>query len=172
MNGYKARPFLIVDIKELMISSDKLLQAQDLCRYFRLAGPLGPGAALKAVDGVSFDLAAGETLGLVGESGCGKSTLARLILALLPPSRGQVFFTGEELTRLSAERLKAMRRQMQIIFQDPYSSLNPRMTVGHILEEPFVIHGSGDQTGAPGLGGGTAGRGGAERRGAPGPLSP
>ncbi len=126
-----------------MISSEIILQAQDLCRYFRLAGPWGRGPWLKAVDGVSFALAAGETLGLVGESGCGKSTLARVILALLPPSRGQVWFTGEELTRLPRERLKALRRQIQIIFQDPYSSLNPRMTVGHILEEPFVIHGLG-----------------------------
>jgi oligopeptide/dipeptide ABC transporter ATP-binding protein len=128
-----------------MISSEIILQAQDLCRYFRLAGPWGRGPWLKAVDGVSFALAAGETLGLVGESGCGKSTLARVILALLPPSRGQVWFTGEELTRLPGERLKALRRQIQIIFQDPYSSLNPRMTVGHILEEPFVIHGLGSK---------------------------
>ncbi len=128
-----------------MISSEIILQAQDLCRYFRLAGPWGRGPWLKAVDGVSFALAAGETLGLVGESGCGKSTLARVILALLPPSRGQVWFTGEELTRLPRERLKALRRQIQIIFQDPYSSLNPRMTVGHILEEPFVIHGLGSK---------------------------
>ncbi len=128
-----------------MISSEIILQARDLCRYFRLAGPWGRGPWLKAVDGVSFDLAAGETLGLVGESGCGKSTLARVILALLPPSRGQVWFTGEELTRLPGERLKALRRQIQIIFQDPYSSLNPRMTVGHILEEPFVIHGLGSK---------------------------
>ena len=128
-----------------MTSSEILLQVQDLCRYFRLAGPWGRGPVLKAVDGVSFDLAAGETLGLVGESGCGKSTLARVILALLPPSRGQVFFTGEELTRISKERLKAKRRLMQIIFQDPYSSLNPRMTVGHILEEPFVIHSLGSK---------------------------
>ena len=121
----------------------ELLEAQDLSCYFRLAGPWGRGPLLKAVDGVTFSLAAGETLGLVGESGCGKSTLARLILALLPVTRGQVWFAGENLTRLPARRLKALRRQLQIIFQDPYSSLNPRMTVGKILEEPFVIHGQG-----------------------------
>jgi len=125
--------------------SEPLLKAWDLCRYFRLAGPWGRGPVLKAVDGVSFTLAAGETLGLVGESGCGKSTLARLILALLPPTRGQVFFGEDELTHLPKERLKALRRQIQIIFQDPYSSLNPRMTVGHILEEPFIIHDLGDR---------------------------
>jgi oligopeptide/dipeptide ABC transporter ATP-binding protein len=123
--------------------SDILLEVQDLCRSFRLAGPWGWGPLLKAVDGVSFDLAPGETLGLVGESGCGKSTLARLILALLPPTRGRVFFAGEELNKLSSARLKALRRQFQIIFQDPYSSLNPRLTVSQILEEPYVIHGLG-----------------------------
>lgn len=123
--------------------SEILLNTQDLCRYFRLAGPWARGPLLKAVEGVNLALSSGETLGLVGESGCGKSTLARLILALLPPTRGQVYFSGEELTRLPAARLKALRKQIQIIFQDPYSSLNPRMTVGHILEEPFIIHGLG-----------------------------
>jgi len=118
----------------------ELLEAQDLCRYFRLAGPWGRGPVLKAVDGVSFSLAPGETLGLVGESGCGKSTLGRLVLALLPPTRGRIAFAGEDLGRVSKKRLKELRRQIQIIFQDPYSSLNPRMTVGQILEEPYVIH--------------------------------
>jgi oligopeptide transport system ATP-binding protein len=122
-----------------------LLEARNLSRYFRLAGPWGRGPLLKAVDGVNLALFSGETLGLVGESGCGKSTLARLVLALLPPTQGQVFFDGEELTRLAAARLKALRKQFQIIFQDPYSSLNPRMTVGQILEEPFVIHGLGSR---------------------------
>jgi oligopeptide/dipeptide ABC transporter ATP-binding protein len=122
---------------------ETLLETRDLSCSFRLAGPWGRGPLLKAVDGVSFQVASGETLGLVGESGCGKSTLARLILALLAPTRGQVRFAGEDLTRLSAKRLKGFRRQLQIIFQDPYSSLNPRMKVGQILEEPFVIHGLG-----------------------------
>ena len=120
-----------------------LLRTQDLSRAFRLAGPWGGGPVLPAVDGVSFTLAAGETLGLVGESGCGKSTLARLILALMPPSRGQVWFEGEELTRKRGRGLKPFRRRMQIIFQDPYSSLNPRMTVRRILEEPFIVHSLG-----------------------------
>ncbi|MEW6388606.1 MAG: ABC transporter ATP-binding protein [Thermodesulfobacteriota bacterium] len=123
--------------------SETLLETKDLCRYFRLAGPWGKGPLLKAVDGVSFTINSGETLGVVGESGCGKSTLARLLLALLPPTRGQVRFAGEDLFALPKSRLKARRRQMQIIFQDPYSSLNPRLTVRHILEEPYVIHGLG-----------------------------
>jgi oligopeptide transport system ATP-binding protein len=123
----------------------ELLSAQDLSRYFRLAGAWGKGPLLKAVDGVSFSLTPGETLGLVGESGCGKSTLGRLVLALLPPSRGRISFAGEDLGRVSRKRLKELRRQIQIIFQDPYSSLNPRMTVGQILEEPFVIHNLGSR---------------------------
>jgi oligopeptide/dipeptide ABC transporter ATP-binding protein len=123
----------------------ELLSAQDLSCYFRLAGAWGKGPLLKAVDGVSFTLAPGETLGLVGESGCGKSTLGRLVLALLPPTRGRIAFAGEDLGRVSRKRLKELRREIQIIFQDPYSSLNPRMTVGQILEEPFVIHNLGSR---------------------------
>jgi oligopeptide transport system ATP-binding protein len=123
----------------------EIIKAQDLSCYFRLAGAWGKGPLLKAVDGVSFTLTPGETLGLVGESGCGKSTLGRLILALLPPTRGHIVFAGEDLGRVSRKRLKELRRQIQIIFQDPYSSLNPRMTVGQILEEPFVIHNLGSR---------------------------
>src|SRR5665647_1214469 len=115
----------------------ELLEAQDLSCYFRLAGPWGRGPVLKAVDWVSFALTPGETLGLVGESGCGKSTLGRLALALLPPTRGRIVFAGEDLAQVSHKHLKALRRQIQIIFQDPYSSLNPRMTAGQILEEPL-----------------------------------
>jgi peptide/nickel transport system ATP-binding protein len=118
----------------------ELLKAEDLSCHFRLQGPWGRGPLLKAVDGVSFALAPGETLGLVGESGCGKSTLGRLVLGLLAPTAGRVWFTGEDLTGMHRRGLKAMRRQFQIIFQDPYSSLNPRMTVRQILEEPFLIH--------------------------------
>jgi oligopeptide transport system ATP-binding protein len=121
----------------------ELLSAQDLSCYFRLAGTWGKGPLLKAVDGVSFALFPGETLGLVGESGCGKSTLGRLVLALLPPTRGHIVFAGEDLGQVSHKHLKDLRRQVQIIFQDPYSSLNPRMTVGQILEEPFLIHNLG-----------------------------
>ncbi|MFZ2087519.1 MAG: ABC transporter ATP-binding protein [Desulfobaccales bacterium] len=122
---------------------DPLIATQDLCRYFRLAGPWGQGPTLKAVDGVSLTLKEGETLGLVGESGCGKSTLGRVLLALLPPTLGRVLFQGEDLFGLSHQRLKERRRQMQIIFQDPYSSLNPRMTVRQTLEEPYLIHRQG-----------------------------
>ena len=130
----------------------ELLKAEDLCCHFRLQGPWGRGPLLKAVDGVSFTLAPGETLGLVGESGCGKSTLGRLVLGLLAPTAGRVWFTGADLTGMHRRGLKAMRRQFQIIFQDPYSSLNPRMTVRQILEEPFLIHGLGTRDGsaAPG----------------------
>jgi oligopeptide transport system ATP-binding protein len=96
--------------------------------------------AIKAVDGVSFDIVRGETLGLVGESGCGKSTTGRAILQLYRPTAGEVFFEGENLTELKGEQLRRMRRRMQMIFQDPYASLNPRMTVGDIIGEPLVVH--------------------------------
>uniref|UniRef100_A0A7C3Z776 ABC transporter ATP-binding protein n=1 Tax=Desulfobacca acetoxidans TaxID=60893 RepID=A0A7C3Z776_9BACT len=119
---------------------EPLIATQDLCCYFRLAGPWGRGPTLKAVDGVGLTLEEGETLGLVGESGCGKSTLGRVLLALLPPTHGKVWFAGEDLFGLPPQRLKELRRQMQIIFQDPYSSLNPRMTVRQTLEEPYLIH--------------------------------
>ena len=97
--------------------------------------------AVKAVDGVSFDVSRGETLGIVGETGCGKSTTARLLVRLLDPTSGEVRFEGEEIAERKGARLKALHREMQMIFQDPYSSLNPRKTVGSIIAEPFVIHG-------------------------------
>jgi oligopeptide/dipeptide ABC transporter ATP-binding protein len=96
--------------------------------------------AVRAVDGVSFDVFEGETLGLVGESGCGKSTTARLITRLLEPTGGQVLYKGEDISHRSRNDLKPLRRDMQMIFQDPYSSLNPRKTVGSIIGEPFIIH--------------------------------
>ena len=126
--------------------TEPLLATQDLSRYFRLTGPWGRGPVLKAVEGVNLALEEGETLGLVGESGCGKSTLGRLVLALLTPTRGRVWFAGEDLFALSPHRLKELRRQLQIIFQDPYSSLNPRMTIRQTLEEPFVIHRQGNRS--------------------------
>jgi len=96
---------------------------------------------IKAVDGVSFEIRQGETLGLVGESGCGKSTAGRALLQLLPPTAGRVFFEGEDLTKLSGEVLRRKRQRMQMILQDPYASLNPRMTVGDIIGEPLEAHG-------------------------------
>jgi ABC-type glutathione transport system ATPase component len=97
--------------------------------------------AVQAVDGVSFDIYEGETLGLVGESGCGKSTTGRVILQLMAPTEGSVEFQGTELTTLKKSDMRKMRREMQMIFQDPYASLNPRMTVGNIVGEPLAIHG-------------------------------
>src|ERR687885_55147 len=97
--------------------------------------------AVQAVDGVSFDVKRGETLGIVGESGCGKSTTARLLLRLMQPTSGSVKFEGEEIATVKGGRLKELRREMQMIFQDPYSSLNPRKTVGTVIAEPFAIHG-------------------------------
>jgi oligopeptide/dipeptide ABC transporter ATP-binding protein len=98
-------------------------------------------AVVHAVDGVSFELRAGETMALVGESGCGKSTVGRLVLRLLDPTAGKVWFNGEDLTALSPGQLRPRRRELQMIFQDPYSSLNPRMTVEQTLVEPLALHG-------------------------------
>ena len=111
-----------------------LLRVENAVKHF----PAGLGASVKAVDGVSFEIRQGETLGLVGESGCGKSTLARLIGQLIPVTSGRIFLEDLELTRLHGEKLRQQRRQMQFIFQDPFASLDPRMTVGDIIGEPLV----------------------------------
>ena len=120
-----------------------LLQVRGLSKHFPVRrGLFGRVAgAVRAVDGVSFTLEAGQTLGVVGESGCGKSTLARLVLRLIEATAGEVHFDGRDLGALDAATLRAQRRAMQIIFQDPFSSLNPRMTVGRILAEPLHLHG-------------------------------
>ncbi|MDQ2778079.1 MAG: dipeptide ABC transporter ATP-binding protein [Pseudomonadota bacterium] len=120
-----------------------LLQVSKLVKHFPVRqGLFGRAtAAVRAVQDVSFDLAAGQTLGVVGESGCGKSTLGRLVLRLIEPTAGQVVFDGTDLGTLGAAALRERRRAMQIIFQDPYSSLNPRMTVGQTLTEPLRLHG-------------------------------
>ena len=123
---------------------DILLEVKNLKMYF----PVSSGmlfqrtvAHIKAVDDVSFFVKRGETLGLVGESGCGKTTTGRCILQLYKPTGGQVIFEGQNLMELSSRQMRAMRREMQVIFQDPYSSLNPRMTAGNIIGEPLVVHG-------------------------------
>src|SRR5919108_1166933 len=122
---------------------DVLLDVKNLVKHFEVGGGLfgGPRGIVRAVDGVSFTLRRGETLGLVGESGCGKTTTGRCILQLERPTSGQVVFEGRELSALSDAELRPMRRRMQVIFQDPYASLNPRMTVGQILAEPLAVHG-------------------------------
>ncbi len=126
-----------------MAAGDPLIEVRDLVKHF----PIKKGVlisrqvgAVQAVDGVSFDVIEGETLGLVGESGCGKSTTARLLTRLLDPTSGTISFRGEDIASKSRKELKPLRRDMQMIFQDPYSSLNPRKTVGSIIAEPFVIH--------------------------------
>ncbi len=122
--------------------SAPLLKVKDLVKRFPIKGGwLGREVEnVHAVDGVSFDLAAGETLGVVGESGCGKSTTGRCILRLIEPTSGEVWFEGKDVTRAGKEELRALARDMQIIFQDPYASLNPRMTVGAIVGEALIIH--------------------------------
>ncbi|MFN3696229.1 MAG: ABC transporter ATP-binding protein [Pseudobdellovibrio sp.] len=119
-----------------------LLKVDNLVKHFPIYGGLFSKqvASVKAVQNISFELKKGETLGLVGESGCGKSTLGRCLIRLIEPSSGQVYFKGEDITRVDNNRMRDLRKSMQIIFQDPYASLNPRMTIGAILEEPLVIH--------------------------------
>ncbi|MCB5182072.1 ABC transporter ATP-binding protein [Streptomyces antimicrobicus] len=122
---------------------EAILEVTDLVKHY----PLTQGVlfkrqigAVKAVDGVSFALGAGETLGIVGESGCGKSTVARMLVNLERPTAGAITYKGEDITKLSGRALKAVRRNIQMVFQDPYTSLNPRMTVGDIIGEPYEIH--------------------------------
>lgn len=122
--------------------SESLLRAENIVKRFPIHGGLFSKeiAAVKAVQNVSFDIKKGETLGLVGESGCGKSTLGRSLIRLIEPTSGKIFFKNQDITHISGNELRELRKKMQIIFQDPYASLNPRMTVGAILEEPLIIH--------------------------------
>jgi oligopeptide transport system ATP-binding protein len=123
--------------------TDVLLDVRNLVKHFAVGGGLfgGRPGIVRAVDGVSFTLRKGETLGLVGESGCGKTTTGRCILQLEQPTSGQIVFEGRDLTGLDATEMRDVRRRMQVIFQDPYSSLNPRMTIGEMIEEPLAVHG-------------------------------
>ena len=123
-------------------TTSPLLSVRGLAKHFPIkSGLFGkPAGAVRAVDGVSFDVMPGETLGLVGESGCGKSTTGRMILRLIEPTAGSVEFDGIDLVKLSAKEMRKLRRRIQVIFQDPFSSLNPRMTVGAIVREGLTIH--------------------------------
>lgn len=130
-----------------MAENTPLLKVEHLYKEF----PTGSGflagkfskKVVSAVNDISFEIHAGETFGLVGESGCGKSTTGRAIMHLDPPTAGKVYFEGRDVSKMNKKELKAMRREMQFIFQDPYASLNPRMTIGEIISEPMVIHGIG-----------------------------
>jgi oligopeptide transport system ATP-binding protein len=126
---------------------DVLLRVEGLRMWFPITSGLFQRTVghIKAVDGVDFSVIKGETLGLVGESGCGKSTTGRAILQLYRPTEGHVYFGGEELTKMKGDALRRQRRRMQMIFQDPYASLNPRMTVGAIVGEPLEVHGIGNK---------------------------
>src|SRR6185503_17686553 len=118
------------------VVSEALLQVHNLVKHFPVRG-----GVVRALDDVSFEVRRGETLGLVGESGCGKTTTGRCILQLERPTSGRILFEGEDLAALDERALRSVRRRVQVIFQDPYSSLNPRMTVGEILAEPLQVHG-------------------------------
>ena len=128
--------------------SDPLLQVENLQKYFPVTRGLvfqREVGAVKAVDGVNFDVASGETLGVVGESGCGKSTMARCIARLLEPTAGKITFDGRDITHLSRNQMREMRRDMMMVFQDPYASLNARKRVGSIVAEPLDVHSIGTE---------------------------
>lgn len=118
------------------MDNNPLLEVRDLKKHYHVAN----NKVLRAVDGISFQVFAGETLGLVGESGCGKSTTGRLIMRLEEPTAGKILFAGQDLTTLSLKQMRQLRKDIQIIFQDPYSSLNPRMTIRDIVAEPIKVH--------------------------------
>jgi oligopeptide/dipeptide ABC transporter ATP-binding protein len=124
------------------MSNSPILEVKDLVKHFPVGGKSnGKAGVVQAVSGISFSLEAGETLGLVGESGCGKTTAGRTILKLNEPTSGKIIFEGQDITDYKPSRMRAIRAQMQIIFQDPYSALNPRQTIGKIISAPFEIQG-------------------------------
>lgn len=127
----------------MLTQNSELLKVRNLKKYFPVENS---DEVVKAVDDVSFNILAGETLGLVGESGCGKSTIGRCILRLIEPTSGEIIFENKNILKLNKEELRLLRRQMQIIFQDPYSSLNPRLSVYSIVSEPLKIHGIGTES--------------------------
>ncbi len=146
MSSLAAEPRGVMPPQDLHARSapgDEILRVEDLKTHFPIRGGVTRRqvGTVYAVDGVSFTLAAGETLGLVGESGCGKTTTGRTLVKLLEPTHGKVYFKGNDITGLSRSQMKSVRREMQFVFQDPYTSLNPRMTVRSIVTEPLQIHG-------------------------------
>ncbi len=134
-------------MKEMLLMTEVLLKVDNLKKYFPITGGLFGKTVghVKAVDDVSFYVRKGETLGLVGESGCGKSTTGRVLMRLLEATEGKVVFEDQELTSLNSNAMRKMRKEIQMVFQDPFASLNPRHTVEKILEEPLIVHGIGDK---------------------------
>ncbi|ANC75783.1 dipeptide ABC transporter ATP-binding protein [Fictibacillus nanhaiensis] len=130
-----------------MNQTQPLVKVENLKMHFPIKGGILSKTVgeVKAVDGISFYIKKGETLGLVGESGCGKSTTGRMLLRLLEPTEGKIYFEGEDITKLSSSEMRKKRREMQMVFQDPFASLNPRHTVEKILEEPLIVHGVKDK---------------------------
>src|SRR5699024_4779700 len=129
----------LILLKRKLICMNELLQVKDLKKHF-VKKTLGGKSSVKAVDGINLTVHEGEILSIVGESGCGKSTLGRCMLRLLNPTEGEVIFEDQNIVDMSKKELRAMRRDFQIIFQDPYESLNPRSTIKEILEEPLIAH--------------------------------
>jgi oligopeptide/dipeptide ABC transporter ATP-binding protein len=129
--------------RRLVEQRETLVSVRGLVKHFPVEGSTD---VVRAVDGVSFEIFAGETLGLVGESGCGKSTVGRCLLRLIEPTAGHIYFEGQDVRALNKKELREIRREMQIIFQDPYASLNPRMKIGDIVGEPLVIHNQGTKS--------------------------